>query len=483
MKHLTRNIILTVLLIGGALATWLSRHNPFFWDTIQLASKHAHWYYEHDFRYLLLPDAIDSGHPPGFGMYLALAWKLFGKSLAVSHLAMLPFLLGIVVLLFRVGDYFGGRQHSWMFALLALADPVLAAQSILVSPDLALVFAFLLGLYGILYQKGSAKLIGALLLAAISTRGMMAVVLLYAFELAIQRRWDWRLPLHKAVPYLPSGLLAFAFLYYHYQQKGWIGYHADAPWAVFFERATPRDFAKNLAVLAWRMLDFGRVFLWPLLFWMVYRRLKLSRHLSQPIRHAAWLFALALPLMSYTFLMYKGLHGHRYLLPAFLALTVLFHALLIHGYLALRWRYAFFSLAFAGLLTGNLWVYPDHISQGWDSTLAHLPYNQLRRQMLDYLDERQIPLEEVGTAFPEIGPLDFKELNGQQRGMKPKDLSTDRYIFYSNVMNDFSDEEIRELHDEWGLKKEFHRRGVRVSLFAKAPPEEGKYIGKVQPSQ
>ena len=77
-------------------------------------------------------------------MYLALNWKLFGKSLAVSHLAMLPFLVGIVLLLFFIGDHFGGRENSWMLALLAAADPVLASQAVLVSPDVALSCFFLL---------------------------------------------------------------------------------------------------------------------------------------------------------------------------------------------------------------------------------------------------------------------------------------------------------------------------------------------------
>jgi hypothetical protein len=469
MKHLTRNIVLALLLLGAALATWLARHHPFFWDTVQLGAKHAQWYYESGFRSLLLPDEIDSGHPPGFGLYLALAWQLFGQSLAVSHLAMLPFLLGIILLLFRVGDYFGGRQHSWMFALLALADPVLAGQSVLMSPDLVLVFGFLLGLYGTIYKRDLVLALAILMLAAVSTRGMMAAAALFAFGLAIERGpWTWQTPWRKVLPYLPGGLLAFAFLYYHYQQKGWIGYHPASPWGIHFERVgTWPAFAKNLAVLGWRLLDYGRIFLWPLLLWMAYRRLRLSRHLSQPIRSAAWLLGITLALLSYSFLAYQGLQGHRYLLPVFLALTILFHTLLIHGYLSLRWRYAFFSLAFVALLTGNLWVYPPNTAQGWDSTLAHLPYYSLRRQMLDYLDERQIPLEEVGTAFPEIGPLHFRELNGQKRGLKPKDLATDRYIFYSNVMNDFSDAELQELYETWKVEQQYERARLRVVLFSR----------------
>lgn len=67
----------------------------FFWDTVQLGSKHAHYFYENNFKSLTLPNDIDSGHIPALGLYLAIVWKIFGKSLAISHIAMLPFVLGI----------------------------------------------------------------------------------------------------------------------------------------------------------------------------------------------------------------------------------------------------------------------------------------------------------------------------------------------------------------------------------------------------
>ena len=462
----TRNITLGALLLLVTLATILVRQHPFFWDTIQLGSKHAHWYYENNFQHLLLPDEIDSGHPPAFGMYLAFVWKVFGKSLAVSHLAMLPFLLGIVFLAFRIGDYFGEKENSWMLALLAFADPVLAGQAVLVSPDIALACCFLLVLYGILYRQNGAQILGALGLAAISTRGMMVVVALYLFRLVINWRKSWTTPIRLALPYVPGGLLAMFFLIYHYQQKGWIGYDEAMPWAPSFEQVGIRGLLKNTVVLAWRMLDYGRLFIWLPLGWLAYRQWKNDRPgVNEKARQAFWLLAITLPLLSITFLAYRGLHGHRYLLPVFLTITILFYTVLVHTSLTTRIRHLLLGAALAGLLAGNLWIYPDTISQGWDSTLAHLPYYSLRRQMLDYLDEQNIPLESVGTAFPEIGPLKYKELNDEVRGFKEKDLSADSYIFYSNVMNDFSDEEIQRLEKEWRVEKRWRKGGVKVVLY------------------
>ena len=81
--------LFTLLVIGVA-------RNPFFWDTIQYASKQGNYFYATNFQSIIVPGNIDSGHIPSLGIYLALVWKVFGKSLIVSHLAMLPFVWGIV---------------------------------------------------------------------------------------------------------------------------------------------------------------------------------------------------------------------------------------------------------------------------------------------------------------------------------------------------------------------------------------------------
>src|SRR5262245_17704487 len=94
----------------------------------------------------MLPEDLDSGHPPTFGLYLALAWKLFGRSLAVSHFAMLPFLLGIALQAYQLVSRFAPRAMAVWGTLFVLAEPTLATQSILMSPDIVLIFLYLLAL-------------------------------------------------------------------------------------------------------------------------------------------------------------------------------------------------------------------------------------------------------------------------------------------------------------------------------------------------
>jgi len=461
-----------------AAAVWgvgQSAHFPFFWDTIQLGSKHAHHYYSTGFSALLLPDAIDSGHPPFFGMYLAAVWSFFGKSLSASHWAMLPFVLGIVSLLFPIGRYFSATW-GWALPLLVLALPPLSGQLVLVSPDVVLVFGFLLGLHGLLYRKTWRVALGALLLAAISTRGMMTVLALFLFNLYLQFHpahqarnaplasagFPLRIPL---LPYLPAGLLALSFLGYHYLQKGWIGYHAGSEWAPSFERVALAGFVKNAAVLVWRLSDYGMVSCWIVLGIVLWRAPKVLRH--PKVKAAGWLSGITLILLTPTFLLYSGLQQHRYLLPLLLALLLFVFALVAHSALRTRWKASLFALLFASLGTGHFWVYPDAIAQSWDTTLAHLPYYPLKARMISYLDQQGIPLGKVGTAFPEIGPQYLKDLSGRTDGFAPKDLTSQRYILYSNVMNDFTDGERALLQEDWELLHKLQCRGVKVVLYQK----------------
>ena len=64
-----------------------------------------------------------------------------------------------------------------------------------------------------------------------------------------------------------------------------------------------------------------------------------------------------------------------------------------------RFTYGFMLL---GLLTGHFWIYPDPVAKGWDATLAHVPYFGLRREAITYLDNKGIPLETVGSDYPNL---------------------------------------------------------------------------------
>ena len=445
--------------VAVTLAVLWSSGDPLFWDTIQLAGKQADWYFQNDFRHFFLPERIDSGHPPVFGMYLAGWWSLFGRSLLVSHLAMLPIVWLLVAGVWRVSRHWLDDDALWGL-LIVFCDPVLLGQLLLVSPDLWLVAAFAWTLAGILEGRNDWKMMGVIGLCLISTRGMMTSVALLLFDLVGKHHFSFSSAKKILLGYLPGAALGAGFLVAHALHTGWIGYHPDSPWAGSFKTVDAGGLAKNVVLYVWRWLDFGRVGLWLILLglgvqnWRNRRqnRIALPRANTKPPRFSkpwrfkseSWanlrepllllvlLIAFSLP----TFLRYVGLNGHRYLLPCLLTFGWCFVAV-VRVFPAKKWL---LPLGLAFLASGNLWIYPPHISQQWDGSLAYRGHFTARAAALEFLAQEEIPLHQVGTVFPEIGPRDWRELNGDTTGMVRFAVGKQPYVLVMTTMNDFPDE-------------------------------------------
>lgn len=441
----------------------LTQDHVFFWDTVQLSAKQAYWFYNNGLGSFLLPPDLDSGHPPLMGWYLALCWVVFGKSLMVSHWAMFPVILAINYGLYRVIRLLHPtKDWSVWLMLIFWFDPVLAGQLALVSPDLLLVAGFLTALLGILKSQRAYLIGGILLLSLISMRGMMTALALFVYDWSLGARFRPKEGFRKLLSYLPGFAGALIFLAWHYLRKGWIGYHPDSPWAPSFELIVdPGMFIRNTVILTWRLLDFGRIFFWLALFWLIWQKRKRPDLLK--------LFALPLILALVFFpvmVLYAHLSAHRYLLPFFLALS-LSSLQLLQGSLDLAVAKKIKILIIIGLVTGNCWVYPATVAQGWDSTLAHIPYYRNSKVVLDFMEAQGIAPDSTGTAFPEIGPRKYRDLSDEDAGMVGKNLSGQSLVFYSNVMNDFSDAELEELQANWIPVKTSGKWPVRVILYEK----------------
>ncbi len=419
---------------------------------------------------------MDSGHFPAFGMYLAALWKIFGRTLAVSHLALLPFLIGVWYFLFKIGNFFLDKKYAWLLFVFTFLDPVFAGQSVLVSSDLAVMCFFLMGLNAILHQKKILLGLATIGLAAMSMRGMMIVLSLYFFSLLASivvkefepkmdfKKWFFFL-WNRALPFMPSGLLSLAFLAAHYQHTGWIGYHVDSPWATAFEKVDFMGFVNNSAVYIWRILDFGRVFLLGFGAYTFYHFWQ-NRSLNGVPKKFSLLVALlvaTLFCLSPSVLIHKGLLLHRYLLPIMFALNLTAIYLILNA--DLKFKNSLLALAFIGLATGNFWVYPKHIAQGWDATLAHVPYYELRAEMTDFIKAKGFDRKKIGSAFPNISGSRYTDLAEVDENFVPFDLKKNSYILYSNVMNDFSDEELAHLKEHWLVIKELQSGGLCFVLY------------------
>ena len=483
--------------------TWAVQDDPFFWDTIQLASKHAHFFYAQGGAWAALPADIDSGHPPALGYYLAFLWAVFGKTLATGHWGMLPFLWSIIWSLFRLGKRLGGDAWAfWLFPLVLL-DPVLLGQMAMVSPDTVLAAFFLCSVDGISGRHKTLTIIGITGLCIVSMRGMMCAGALFIWMFMSDRKAF----LHSGwVHFLPGFTAAAVFLIWHFNATGWIGYHASSPWAPAFRQAAPAEMLRNVVILAWRWLDFGRLAEWIAvagLLWYGKKRMlgthwglpptpkgeyildKVEIHVSFPImfsplgvggspqkRPFNWqLFLLLLclfVLLSISVIRYNNLSAHRYLLPVFIAFHLFVFQWIVKmdtlRSVAKKWIFTALSVSFA---LGNFQTYPHGISMDWDSTLAHLPYHPVRTQAIQFLQQQHISLSSVGSAFPNLNTGENIALDGSQDSFSAIDTAQNRYVFISNVFNDVSKEDQLELQQKWELIWKQQRGVVWGEIYCK----------------
>ncbi len=249
----------------------VTAQNGLFWDTIQFGSDHPSWYYNNNFKYFFLPDEIDSGHPPIFGMYLAAAWQLFGKSLLVSHTAMLPFIFIMVAQAVQLGkNLFPANQaYAFFCTAVVLSETALLSQCSLISPDIPVAAFFLWAWNAIINRKSMSLGFAVLLLGISSMRGMMAAFCLYFFSLCLYSRelmkpiaiknliiWLWQ----KALPFIPGGLVSGGFLLAHYMYKGWTGHPPpSSSWGGGFDIVPLPQIAINIGKLFWRIIDLGKI--------------------------------------------------------------------------------------------------------------------------------------------------------------------------------------------------------------------------------
>jgi len=451
----------------------LHRNNSFFWDTVQLASAHANYYFQNQFSSLLLPVDIDSGHIPTFGIYLAFVWKLFGRSLVVSHLAMLPFTLGIVFQIYKLCQKFIPPAFVGLATLLILADPSLMSQMTLVSPDVCLVFFFLFGMNAIFDNKKTWLIIAIFCLFLTSMRGMMISLCLLGLDvfsninLKNNSRNIFNQLIKRSLLYLPALLLFLTFNAYHYYETGWIGYHKDSPWAACFERVDDaKSFFINMALYGWRVLDFGRFGVW---FVCILLAACYKKQLLQSKSIKMWLlFCLGIMIiLPLNMLWAKNLLGHRYLIPIYLTFSFFTATILFSDFVNQKLKYALSLFWISCLIGGNFIIYPDKVAKGWDSTLAHLPYYELRHQAIDYLNENKIDFKDVASFFPNTASLDRIDLNHDTRHFETFNRKSN-YILYSNIYN-IEDQTYDSIMNKnnYIVLKQFENKGIYIKILKK----------------
>lgn len=444
-----------------------SLNNPFFWDSIHY-SKAANYFFDTNFKSLILPLDLDAGHPPFFGIYLAFIWKIFGKNLIISHLSVLPFVMVIYWQLYRLVNHFFEEKHQQIVLILLALEPTLLTQSTMVSNDLVLVFFYLLGVNAIIKTNRILLFISLIGMAVVSTRGIIACPALFITDILWNKYFEkLKSDLRLIIPYALFVLIIGTWLSYHYIQTGWVFTTPSPNWAEHRQISGVITMLKNIGIIGWRIIDFGRLGIWLIFLITIPILIKNKLYQKTDFQKLMLLALSPLLIFSLAFIPFTNPIGHRYYMVFYLLFTLLAYYAIINCMTEKKVLYAS-CFGITSLLFGHFWIYPDNIAKGWDSTLAHITYFSERKAMINYIRESKIPFSQVGTDFPNVAGLKYTDLENTKESFVEKDLSEQKLIFQSNIFNGFSDEELNELKTKWFILKEYRRAGVYVRLYAKS---------------
>ncbi|MGD0341460.1 MAG: hypothetical protein ABSA76_07120 [Bacteroidales bacterium] len=437
----------------------------FFWDTISQVSIPANWYYDNNFRYFFVPDEFATGHPTFVGMYIAILWKFLGKTLLVSHLALFPFIFGILYQVFRYIERSQERHLIiWLIFIFVFLDPTLVSQLSLITFDIIQIFLFLWCINSIIDKKGFQLSIAFIAICMTSLRGMICGGGILIFNILYGYFNNKRISVRTLLNYLPGIVISLLFFGFFYLNKHWIIHNTVSnKWAKFSELASPGEIIRNIGIFGWRLVDYGRIGLWSVFAFILIKLLKLKT-IENTFLKNTMIIALTQVLVFFPVcIIYRNPFGHRYFLPIIIMVAI-FTVFWIIKYTKRRWL--LYSLISAVLFSGWFWVYPDKISQGWDATPAHWPYYRIRKEMLNYIESEKIPVSNVGSFFPNTKSFRLTDLSNCDLTFYDDENLISEYVLFSNVYNQ-KDEVINELFKSgnWIQIKTISRRNVYMILF------------------
>ena len=159
----------------------------FFWDSMVIISRPATYLYENGL--FSLPFPAELGIAPNFPQfYTALMWKIFGRTLLVSHLCYLPFVFILLFQTYNLCKRFVEKEFLLLTFLLVVSDATFVAQTLGLYADLFLMTFAVWSINNILRDRKLLLAISLFLLSTVGERGMLVAVALTLLYFIVECR-------------------------------------------------------------------------------------------------------------------------------------------------------------------------------------------------------------------------------------------------------------------------------------------------------
>jgi len=444
--------------------------NPFYWDNIAQTSVPANWYYETNFKFFYLPDDIATGHPTFVGMYFALLWKIFGRSLAVCHFGMLPFVFGVLVQIryFLRKINITDKLSISLIMVFVIVDTTFISQLSLITFDIIQLFFFFLCLNLLLTNKHKTFTLSYLILILISLRASIMAGGILIFNILYDYfSLNKKIRVRDYVKYIPGILSLFLFLLLFKINKGWVIHNTVSnEWPGSGQFASFYRMIWNTFILIWRLIDFGRIGIFIIFLFFLVKSISIRKFQDDTLK-ILFLIIISQFILFFPVLVTSQIpFGHKYFLPIIVPAIILTIYWIINY---TKFSRLWLTCSFILLFSGHFWLYPMGVSQGWDATTIHWNYLKVSEEMHSYIEENGFNKNEIGTFFPNKDSRYLTHIENNKNDIYGGVPLQSKYVLYSNSFN-VAPEVLNTLFSDnsnWKLIKKFTRNRIFIGLYIK----------------
>lgn len=472
MKALFRfnSIIVAILFVLSIILILFTLKNPFYWDNIVQTSVPANWYYETNFKFFYLPDDIATGHPTFVGMYFALLWKIFGRSLTVCHFGMLPFVFGLLLQIryFLTTLKITDRLTVSMLMGFIIVDATFLSQLSLITFDIIQLFFFFLCINLILTNKNKSFTLCYIILILISLRASIMAGGIFIFNVL----YDYfclskKIKVKDYLKYIPGVFSLFLFLLLFRINKGWVIHNTvSKEWESSGEFASFYGMIWNTLIFIWRLIDFGRIGIFIVFLFFLFKSISIRKIQDNTLK-ILFLIIISQFILFFPILITSQIpFGHRYLLPIIVpAIILTVYWILNYTKFPQLWLTSIFVLLFSG----HFWLYPMGVSEGWDATTIHWNYFRVSEKMYSYIEDNNIQNNEIGTFFPNNNSRYLTHIEEDKNDIYGGIPFQNEYVLYSNAfnVNPAVLDSLFSKDSNWKLLKKYTQNRIFIGLYHK----------------
>lgn len=489
---------------------WIFHNDPFFGDAISTTARAALHFTDLHLTTIFYPLQNDPGHPTLFPFLLASLWLICGKSLWIAHLLILIFavtaLLGVRKLLID-SLYLSGQSKfqkeitATIGVILVAVSPFFVAQNAQILTQLPLTTLFIWAYFAL--DRENKILFGVLssLMLLIHLQGifLLTVLMCYLFFKNILSeitssppsgrilKWNifcLKLGKNMISYFLPAVVVLCIWLSLHYSNSGW--WISSPDYSAHRTFASPKQLVYNMAIVIWRLLDFGYFGIYLMLIFGLYiffkkrKNIFIEHLIKKNYPQHLFIFFLLIIIMSgcISFFLTNSI-AHRYFLPVQIFTIILsvelWSKIFQQGDL-IMYRlnthrlqlYIGFFIICGLLICGNFWYYPHQ----WlpkcigDGNIVYRDIHPILTSV-----KRDFPSAVFYSYAPLANPVYHQYLRNdipvpEIKRLYEANIDTCKYILLSNCVCEFTNEEKIKLEMSW-KSKNYILNGIWLKAYYK----------------